>query len=362
MRFFSSFAKKPLLILVVLIALLTLFVFGIATNGKLVTDLNKYMPSTHPAFIASDAAEELFNIQDSILLVVEHPTSIYNPQTLEKIKRITEELPQQFEEIAEGRVTSLATADNITSYDGDMEVQPFYTEVPTTEEELASLEASVKANSMINGRNVSFDSSATLIIAEIDPESDATSLQRRLVEYAKSYEGPETLYVAGRPIVEGSLAELGPKDMAIMFPLVILVMIILLYLLLRSVRDTAINMVIVLFGTLFAFGTKTLLGIPIYAVDTMIPVMLIAIGVAYGIHMHNAIHHRIADNPNLSRDQLAQAVLKEMIRPIFMTALTTAIGFMALMSSEVLPVRYFGLFAAIGVISEMLLAHILFTE
>lgn len=360
MRFFSSFAKKPILILVVLVTLLSLFVFGIATNAKLVTDLNKYMPSTHPAFMASDEAEELFNIQDSILLVVEHPTSIYNTGTLEKIQRITEDLPRQFEEIAEGKVTSLATADNITSYDGDMEVQPFYTDVPITDEELAALEASVKANSMINGRNVSFDSTATLIIAEIDPESDATSLQKRLLEYAKSWEGPERLYVAGRPIVEGSLAELGPKDMAIMFPLVILFMIILLYLLLRSVRDTTINMIIVLFGTLFAFGTKTLLGIPIYAVDTMIPVMLIAIGVAYGIHMHNAIHHRIQDNPNLTRDQLAQSVLKEMIRPIFMTALTTAIGFMALMTSEVLPVRYFGLFAAIGVISEMVLALILF--
>ncbi|HKM07859.1 MAG TPA: MMPL family transporter, partial [Sphaerochaeta sp.] len=318
------------------------------------------MPSTHPAFMASDSAEELFNIQDSILLVIEHPTSIYNTVTLEKIKRITEELPLLFDEIEEGRVTSLATADNITSSDGDMEVWPFYTDVPTTQEELASLEASVKANSMINGRNVSLDSTSTLIIAEIKADSDATSLQKRLVEYAKSWEGPERLYVAGRPIVEGSLAELGPKDMSIMFPLVILFMIILLYILLRSVRDTAINMVIVLFGTLFAFGSKTLLGIPIYAVDTMIPVMLIAIGVAYGIHMHNAIHHRIQDRPNLSRDQLVQAVLREMIRPIFMAALTTAIGFMSLMTSEVLPVRYFGLFAAIGVISEMLLALILF--
>ncbi len=360
MRFFTSFAKKPVLILVVLVALLSLFVFGIATNATLVTDLTKYMPSTHPSFMASDAAEELFNIQNSILLVIESPTSIYNTGTLEKIKRITEELPQHFEEIAEGKVTSLATADNITSSDGDMEVQPFYTEVPTTEEELAALEASVQANSMINGRNVSLDSTATLIIAEIAGDSDATSLQKRLNAYAKQWEGPERIYVAGRPIVEGSLAELGPKDMAIMFPLVILFMIILLYLLLRSVRDTTINMIIVLFGTLFAFGTKTLLGIPIYAVDTMIPVMLIAIGVAYGIHMHNAIHHRLQDNPDISRDQLAQAVLKEMIRPIFMTALTTAIGFMALMSSEVLPVRYFGLFAAIGVISEMLLALILF--
>lgn len=360
MKLLTSLSKKPVAIILGLIALLVLFLFSIATKSNLVTDLDEYMPSTHPAFIASDAAEDLFNIQDSILLVIEHPTSIYNSSTLEKIKKISEELPELFDEIEEGDVTSLATADNITSIDGDMEVLPFYTDTPTTEEELAALKASVKSNSMIDGRNVSFDSTSALIIAEISPDSDAVSLQKRLLEYAKNWEGPETIYVAGRPIVEGAMAELGPKDMAIMFPLVILVMIFLLYFLLRSVRDTAINMIIVLFGTLFAFGSKTLLGIPIYSVDTMIPVMLIAIGVAYGIHMHNAIHYTVQDNPGISRDQLVQKVLKDMIRPVSMAALTTAIGFMALMTSEVLPVRYFGLFAAVGVIGEMVLALILF--
>jgi predicted RND superfamily exporter protein len=68
----------------------------------------------------------------------------------------------------------------------------------------------------------------------------------------------------------------------------------------------------------------------------------------------------IAEFPTIGKDELARKSVQTMIRPIFMTALTTAIGFVALMSSQVLPVRYFGLFAAIGVLGEMVLALLLF--
>nr|WP_319474291.1 MMPL family transporter [uncultured Sphaerochaeta sp.] len=353
MRFFTSFAKRPFLLLLAVLVLSSIFVISIANNAVLETDLDEYMPKTHLAFMASDEAESLFGIKDAILIVVEHPEGIYNPGTIQKIEAITEALQEEFDAVES--VTSLTTADNIKSDDGFLEVEPFYSG-QTSDSAISQMQAEVEANPMIYGRNVSKDGTATLIIAELNSNIEAETLQT----WAGQWEGPENLMVAGRPVVEGALAELGPKDMAIMFPLVIITMIILLYLLLRSVRDTVLNMIIVLFGTLVSFGLMTLLNIPIYAVDTMIPVMLIAIGVAYGIHMHNTIHHLMISYPNLSKGELATQSLKQMVRPIIMTAITTAIGFVALMSSQVLPVRYFGLFAAIGVLSEMLLALLLF--
>jgi len=137
-------------------------------------------------------------------------------------------------------------------------------------------------------------------------------------------------------------------------------MTIILLLLLRSIRDTLINLIIVLIGTAAAFGLMGILQVPIYAVDTMIPVMLIAIGVAYGIHMHNAIHHLVQEEPHITGQQLIEKTLQAMIRPVSMAAVTTAIGFTALITSQILPVRYFGLFAALGVIIEMILALILY--
>lgn len=357
MHFFIALAKRPITIMLLLSALTVGFGVSIAQNADLETDLDEYMPKTHPAFVASDEAQELFGITDAILFVVEHPSSIYNQQTLEKIDAITIALTDEFD--AFSSVTSLTTADNIKSSDGFLEVEPFYTG-DTSDQAIADMQSEVEANSMIYGRNVSKDGTATLIIAELKDDADSKALQEELKSWISQWEGPERILMAGRPVVEGSLAELGPKDMAIMFPLVIITMIILLYLLLRSVRDTVLNMVIVLFGTILSFGLMTVLGVPIYAVDTMIPVMLIAIGVAYGIHMHNTIHHLMEEEPDITKEKLAQQSLKLMIRPIIMTALTTAIGFVALMSSKVLPVRYFGLFAAIGVLGEMVLALLLF--
>jgi predicted RND superfamily exporter protein len=360
MKFLLALAKKPLVILISIIALTFWFVSAMASNAQLETDLNKYMPATHPAFVFSDQAEDLFGIQDSVLIVIEHPTTIFNQTTLDKIKEISEALESNFPQIEKGGVTSLYTADNIASDEWGLTVEPFYTEVPTTPGELQEIKEKVESNEMVFGRNVSLDGKATLLIAKLVPDANTDTFHADLDAFAKTYEGPETLYVAGRPIVEGALAQLGPADMVRMAPIVLIVMVFLLLLLLRSVRDMLINMIIVVFGTISAFGFMAILNVPIYAVDTMIPVMLIAIGVAYGIHMHNAIGHRYEQEPDISRVDLAGVVLKEMVRPVFLAALTTAIGFMSLLTSAVLPVRYFGLFSALGVMVEMLLALILF--
>jgi len=52
--------------------------------------------------------------------------------------------------------------------------------------------------------------------------------------------------------------------------------------------------------------------------------------------------------------------MQAMTRPVIMTSVTTAVGFLSLMTSQVLPVRYFGLFTAAGVLSEMLMSLLLF--
>jgi len=361
MHIIRTISSKSLFLLLILLILTSMGIVAIAQHARLETDLNEYMPSTHPAFSFSDESEKLFGITDRILIAIEHPDTIFNAGTLEKIRDISLDLPASFPEISDDGVTSLYTAYNITGSEWGMEVGSFYgPDIPSSAESLGFLREQVVSNEMIYGRNISKDTKASLIIAEVDPESDVQDLQKRLINYAESWEGPETLYIAGRPIVEGALAQLGPADMARMFPMVMIVMITVLLILLRSVRDMILNMVIVLVGIVAAFAGMVIAGVPVYAVDTMIPVMLIAIGVAYGIHMHNAIHHEVLKNPDIGKQELVDAVLKAMVRPVFMAALTTAIGFMALMTSQVLPVRYFGLFSSIGVMTEMLLALVLF--
>jgi hypothetical protein len=353
-------ARKPLLLLLAIILLMLIFILSIGHNAVLETDLDEYMPKDHPAFVFSDEAEEMFGIADAVLFALEHPESIYNSGSLRKIRDLTEALSEAFDEINAGDITSLYTAENITADEWGLTVEAFYSGVPESDSELEALRRSVEANDMIHGRIVSLDGRSALVVAEIDDDAFTKEFYASLLEFTDQWEGPETIHVAGRPVVEGEMTRLGPKDMARMAPLVFVLMTLILLYLLRNLRHTLLNLLIVFFGTLTAFGLMTLFQVPVYTVSTMIPVMLIAIGVADGIHMHNTIRHLMEETPDISRDELVQRTMQAMTRPVIMTSVTTAVGFLSLMTSQVLPVRYFGLFTAAGVLSEMLMSLLLF--
>ncbi len=350
----------PFLLLASLLIIAAVFILAIGRNAVLETDLDEYMPKDHPAFVYSDQAEELFGIKDAVLFVVEHEKSIYNSGSLAKIRDLTEKLPEVFDEIKPGDITSLYTAENITADEWGLTVEAFYDDIPESQGQLDRLQQAVESNDMVRGRIVSLDGRSSLIIAEIGDNLFTADFYDRLLEFAAEWEGPEKIHIAGRPVVEGEMTKLGPRDMARMAPLVFVLMTIILLFLLRNLRNTLLNLLIVFFGTLSAFGTMALFHVPVYTVSTMIPVMLIAIGVADGIHMHNTIRHLMVKEPGISRENLVRKTMQAMTRPVIMTSVTTAVGFLSLMTSQVLPVRYFGLFTALGVLVEMLMALLLF--
>jgi len=144
-----------------------------------------------------------------------------------------------------------------------------------------------------------------------------------------------------------------------MVPIVLLVITIVLYFMLRSIRSTLLTMAVVFFSTLWAFGLMAVVNIPIYAVSTMIPVMLIAIGVADGIHLYSHLHLFQLKNPDAGKKEAVIDMIKHMWRPVVMTSITTAVGFISLLTSQVYPIKYFGIFTAFGVLVAMILSLVI---
>jgi len=350
--------KRPVLILVTILGLTVFFVMEMRGNLRMETDLDKYRPQDHPAFKYSDQAEEWFDIKDGIIIAIENPEGIYNPGTLTKIKQLTKDL-QKMDEIEKQDVTSLYTADNIVGTDDGMDVKAFYKRVPKTPEKLAELKEKVRTNEMVFGRLVSEDETVSVIIARINDDVFSPEFYDRILALSKTYEGPENVYVAGRPIVEGTMAVLGPADMRRMVPVVIGVIILALLVLLRSVKNTILTLLVVLFSTIWTFGLLAVVNLPIYAVFTTIPVMLIAIGVADGIHLFSHVDIYLASHPNATKLEATRNMLKEMWRPVVMTSVTTAVGFISLLTSQVYPIKYFGLFTAFGVMVAMVFSLVL---
>jgi uncharacterized protein len=351
----TRLTRVPVLTLIVVVAITVLFGMAAVNGFRIETDLNEYMPNDHPAFVFARQAEEQFNIADGVLVALYNPDGIYQLGTLAKIDALGRALGG-IEGIEAGDVMSLATADNISADEWGLEVRPFMDDIPSTDEDRASLEEAVRSNPMIHGRIVSTDGTATLIIARPAEGGFSDSVYEDIRDLVVEYEGPEEIYVAGRPIVEGALAELGPADMVRMGPLVLIAIALVLLLVLRSVRNMILSMLIVGMSVIWTFGLMAALGIPVYAVSTMIPVMLVAIGVAYSIHVFNSATVYLEEHPTATSRHLADHAIATITRPVVMAAITTVVGFLSLLSSAVLPVRYFGLFTAFGVFAAMVLS------
>ena len=342
----------PRLVLITTLLTTVAFFWVMKDNSRMETDLDEYMPQDHPAFVYSDQAEEWFGINDGIIIAIENKDGIYNEGTIQKVKDLTKNL-QKMDEINKDVVTSLYTADNIIGTEDGMDVKAFFKRVPKTKEKLQEMQQKVRDNDMVYGRLVSNDEKVTVIIAEIGDDVFSQEFYHRILEVAETYEGPEILHVAGRPIVEGTMAYLGPADMKRMVPIVMIVIILVLLWVMRSVKNTIFTLLVVLFSVVWAFGLLAAVGLPIYAVSTMMPVMLIAIGVADGIHLYSHLDLFLLAHPEATKKEAALDMLAGMWKPVVMTSVTTAVGFISLVTSQVYPIKYFGIFTAFGVMMAM---------
>ncbi|MBN1602627.1 MAG: RND family transporter [Chitinispirillaceae bacterium] len=354
-KLLTKISRYPLVSITLILAISVVLLIIMKRHSRMETNLDEYMPKNHPAFLYSDQAEEWFDIKDGIIVAIEASGGIYNPQTLSKIKNLTFEL-QQLSEIEETDVTSLFTADNIVASEGGMDVTPFYENIPSGTEELHKLKAAVESNEMVHGRLVSKDGTVALVIARINDNVFSQKFYKEILTLTEKYNGSEKIYVAGRPIVEGTLALLAPRDMKKMVPVVILVITAVLLLVLRSFWPAFTTLLVVFLSTIWTFGLMALLRIPVYAVSTMIPVMLIAIGVADGIHMFNHLRLHTRATPGISKFEAVAELLHSMWKPVVMTSVTTAVGFFSLITSSVYPIKYFGIFTGLGVLAAMVLS------
>ncbi|MBT6997286.1 MAG: RND family transporter [Prolixibacteraceae bacterium] len=357
-KLLNKFLKAPWIIVAVTIVISAFLFMQMKENTSMETDLDKYMPQDHPAFVYSDQAEEWFGINDGIIVAIENQKGVFNAATLDTLKQLTRRL-QKMDEIEKADVTSLYTADNIVGTEDGMDVKAFYSRVPSSEENLNEIKRNVENNEMTFGRLVSYDKTVTVIIAEIRDDVFTQEFYEEILSLVNEYETADIkIHVAGRPIVEGTMALLGPADMKKMVPIVLLVITLVLFVMLRSVKSTLLTMSVVFFSTLWVFGLMALLGIPIYAVSTMIPVMLIAIGVADGIHLYSHLQLFLRKNPTATKKEASVDMIKHMWKPVVMTSITTAIGFVSLLTSQVYPIKYFGIFTAFGVLMAMVFSLI----
>ncbi len=254
-------------------------------------------------------------------------------------------------------VISLSEVDNITSTEWGLNIDPPMETVPQTKEELDKLAATVFGNEMFVNGLVSQDSSGTVILVEMsffydDHPKEANKLFKKLETMTASFQGPEKIQLAGVPMVNIYTAEYMNRDLNTLTPIVILVVMVVMYLSFRVLKGVFIPLSVVLVALVWTVGLMGILGRPMTLVVSAMPVMLIAIGIADGIHLfseYKLLWARFRD-----RDRAILGTMQQLTKPVIFTSLTTMAGFASLATSNMPSIRDFGLFTSVGVFAAMI--------
>ena len=118
------------------------------------------------------------------------------------------------------------------------------------------------------------------------------------------------------------ITEYMQRDISRLFPLAMLVVLLLLFFLLRSVLGMVAPILVTLFSIVWTFGFKGALGSPLTLVETIIPVMLIAIGCADGVHILSEFQE-FRKRGYQSKDAVLET-MRLLTVPVIMTSVTTA--------------------------------------
>ena len=255
-------------------------------------------------------------------------------------------------------VLSMANTDDIVGTLEGLDISPLYEETPETPAEINRLRNQVLANELFRNYLYSEDGRHTGIFVELATDEDDSenlyAIYQALERVFEENPGEDLHYIAGFPIIAATLRTVIDRDTKKFFPFVALLAVFFLWLTFRKFIGVAVPMLVVGFSILFTLAIMVVFEVPLNSITSALPVFLISIGVADGIHMFSEYRdNRLEGHP---REKAVSLMLEKLALPVTMTSITTAVGFFSLTVSDIIPILTFGIFVAIGTLLAMVLS------
>ncbi|MCL2762138.1 MAG: MMPL family transporter [Treponema sp.] len=350
-------------LIVAIIAVITIFFGFQLPRAELDNNNLRFVPNDDPALETSRWIDGMFGSSFFILVGLERRYgTVFDSAFLDRLREYT----QALEDIPIVRdVTSLINAEYITASGDAIIVEKLVgTGFSGTPAEIAELKRRLLSWNMYERALYSDDFTATQILIPLTIASDEAS-SPEITEYImrvrdlahETFAGYAAVYVTGMPVISSTVSEAMNADLTLLVPVVTLLVLLVLFFSFRRFTPVVLPLLTVVVSVIWAVGAMPLFGIKLSVITTVLPVILVAIGNAYGIHVLThylaAVQKQQAGGNSLSVEEhreLVLAVMMKMRKPVFLTAITTFAGFCSFCFTKVAPVREYGYFASFGVL------------
>ncbi len=343
--------------LLIIVSFILTFVFGYFTKYiKVQAELVTGPPDNLPEVIAYNKVKEIFPSNEVIFIAVKSD-SIFSVSYMQKIYDLTDEL--LFIDGVED-VLSIASASKIKGEEEGLYVLPLMEEKPRSKEDVERIKNLVAGDEIFEEMLIGKDKKSTGILVILEKnlkEDEIIEIYEKIKGMVKRYENPEKILISGKPVVEALIAEHVSGDIRKLFPLSIIVSMILLLIFFGSLRGMLLPVLTVFLSVTWMMGIQGILKIPIGMESSLLPMLLVAIGTAYGIHLIHQFTEEIEKTTNKKT-----AVYNLIIRrgnAVLIAGFTTIAGFYSLITQNIKTIKTFGILNGSGVLVTLFLSIIL---
>ena len=350
------------LVLLVVIALVAAAASG-ARFLTFKTDYRVFFSEDNPQLQAFERLQDTYTKTDNVLFVLAPKDgNVFTQETLASVVELTEaswQIPYSI------RVDSISNYQHTEADGDDLVVDDLVPDAGQLDAAKLERIRKIATNEpLLVNRIISSDGRVTGVNVTVqlpDPEAQTgkevpavTAFARNMVDQLRAANPNLDIHLTGMVIMNNSFPEISIRDQQTLVPIMFAVVLITLVLLLRSVTATVATFLVIAGSVLTAMGIAGWLGIKLTPPSASSPTIILTLAVADCVHILVSFLH--AMRRGLDKTSAMVDSLRINLQPVFLTSLTTAIGFMSMNFSDAPPFRDLGNIVAMGVMAAFVIS------
>ena len=315
-------------------------------------DVRNHFGNDDPHIVALEHLEATYALSDAALVAVAPRNgAVFSPEALVAIEELTEQL---WRTPYVTRVDSIANYSHSEGLEDELIVEPLFDDASSlTNEDVERIRRISLATEEIAGRFVSRDGRvAGLVVSVALPENrqlgkqEVTDFLHAAAARAREDHPAIDYHLTGEIVLNRAMRDAIEDEMQIFAPIALGTMLLVALVLLRSIWATVAIVVMLVAVILSSLGFTGWTGMKLFGESGAALFVLMAVTVAHSVHV---IEEMMASmGRGMDRREAAMHSMEVNVWPVFLTSLTTAIGFLSLNFADMPPFRVMGNMVAFG--------------
>ena len=323
-------------------------------------DARVFFSEDNPHLLALEQLENTYVKAENLLFILApRDGEVFTRQTLEGVEWLTE---KSWQTPYSTRVESISNYQNIRADGDDLVVHDLIKNAAQySDDDVAAAREIALDRPALAGRLLSREAHVTAVqVLVVKPEKSLNEVPeimvfaRDLREQFQAKFPNIDVYLNGSVAINMAFAEVPMQELGKLLPLMFLLILVIIGISTRTTWGTLATFLVILMSVLIALGVAGWAGAVLVPSSEISPIIILTLSVAHSVHILSSM--RLSMQGGLGKQDALVEALRINMAPVFITSITTAIGFLCMNFSDAPPFRLLGNIVATGVMVSFVLS------